>query len=332
MLGGWRLLMDMSPILFSDQQLVDAIAPMAKNSFVAISKLAALQHGVVSREQAKMIGCEGWWIDEEMKRGHLIAVADGIYAVGHVGLSRRGRAVCALLRAGDGSAISHDSAARAWEVERASTDGPIHLSLGRRRGLSHADGIRVHRPRTLQPDEIVVHRGLPVTTPERTLRDLLPTRSVVQITRFLEQLVTTLGRSPDQLHAWAAELPRRTPGHSKLMLSLETMVGPAVLRSELEGAFRSLCQSAGLPLPETNVRVGNWEVDALWRELMVAVELDSWRFHGGHWQFHQDRRKGLALSREGFELIRLTWPQVKHAEDEVVRTLRLVLDRASSRR
>ncbi len=152
---------------------------------------------------------------------------------------------------------------------------------------------------------------------------------VPTITRLLEQMVTVLKRSPDDLHRWAVKLPA-VRGRDKLHQALEHVVGPAVLRSELESAFRTLCQSAGLPLPETNVRIRSWEVDAVWRDLGVVVELDSWRYHGGKWSFYRDRDKGLALNRAGFQLIRVTWPQIKHREDDVVQTLAAVLGRAAA--
>jgi very-short-patch-repair endonuclease len=62
------------------------------------------------------------------------------------------------------------------------------------------------------------------------------------------------------------------------------------------------------------------------------VELDSWRWHGGRWQFHQDRRKGLAISRAGFELIRISWPQLKHDPAMVVEALGYALARGKERR
>jgi hypothetical protein len=187
----------------------------------------------------------------------------------------------------------------------------------------------LHRPRSLSEDDIVWRHKVPVTTPERTLRDQLAPSSVEDITRMLERMVTVLGRSPDDLHTWGHAL-RNVRGKSKLALALDNVVGPAVLRSELETQFRSLCQREGLPLPETNVRLGRWEVDALWRHHRLIIELDSWRFHGGRWQFDRDRVKGLELADLGYEVIRLTWPQVKHGGPAVAAILARVLARRAS--
>ncbi len=169
-----------------------------------------------------------------------------------------------------------------------------------------------------------------MTTPERTILDLVPESSTAEISRMLERMVTTLGRSPDDVHAWASRV-RPARGRVKLLRALDDLAAPVVLRSELETQFRTLCQNAGLPLPETNVALGMWEVDTLWREYGVVVELDSWRWHAGKWAFHRDRRKGIALSKLGIEVLRVTWPQVRHEPNEVAEALRAALARGHGR-
>lgn len=322
----------MSPMLFDDPSLIaSAVTDAGADGPLAqIASVARVQYGVVSRTQITMLGLRDSWIHRQLEAGRLHRVSDSVYAVGHLGLSRRGWAAAALLRAGTGSALSHTTAARLWEIVPSATRGPVHVSLASRRGLPPGPGVVIHRPRTLVASDIVNYNGFPVTTPERTLRDQLRTHSGAQITRMLEQMVTKVGRSPDELHAWAADLPP-VVGRAKLLSSLEHVMSPTLLRSELEVAFRSLCENADLPLPETNVNVGLWEVDAIWRRLGVAVELDSYRWHGGKWAFYRDRDKGLALSRAGLELLRVTWPQIKHREAEVVETLKVVLHRAERR-
>lgn len=257
-------------------------------------------------------------------------MAHGVYAVGHPGLGRRGRGAAALLHAGEGAGLSHWSSARVWGMVGRSLEGEIHVSVPDRRQLVPVSGVIIHRPRTLRPADIVEHRGIRLTTPERTIIDLLPSTSAARIAGMLEQMVTQLGRSPDDLHAWGHAL-RRVRGKSKLLRALDDVAGPAVIRSEFETLFREVCREGGLPSPLTNHHIGRHETDAVWIKERVAVELDSWRYHGGRWQFHQDRRKGLAISRAGFELIRLSWPQLKYDRAEVVEALHYALARGASR-
>ena len=69
--------------------------------------------------------------------------------------------------------LSHGSAAAAWGI--ATAPAVIHVTVRGRAGLRSRDGIRVHRPRALPDDEVTALRGLPITTPARTLLDLAAT-------------------------------------------------------------------------------------------------------------------------------------------------------------
>lgn len=295
-----------------------------------LAELASRQHGVVADAQLLALGFSPSLIRHRRDRGWLHRIGPNVHAVGHVGVSRRGRGMAALLQAGNGAGLSYSTAARLWEMVGRASDGPIHISVPDRSRLVAPHGVVMHRPRALPAHDLVDLRGLRVTTPERTLRDLLLSSSVVEITRMLEQMVTTLGRSPDQLHTWGSAL-HGTRGKSKLLRALDEVAGPAVIRSEFESRFRSLCQAAAIPAAQTNYRVAGWEVDAVWVAEGVAVELDGYRWHGGRWQFHRDRRKGLAISRAGYELIRLSWPQLKHERAHVVEAIRCALARGHRR-
>ncbi len=295
-----------------------------------LATLATAQRGVVSRDQLIALGFTDGMIRGRCDQAWLHRLAAGTYAVGHVGLSRRAQGIAALLHTGPDSGLSFWTAARIWEMTRAGRPGEIHVSVRGRRSPVVPGGVKLHRPRRLDPAEIVVHRGLRVTTPERTLTDLLPELSIVETTRMLEQMITHLGRSPDALHAWGAAL-HGAPGRATLSRALDEVAGPAILRSEFEDRFRSLCQEAGLPAAQTNYSIDGWETDAVWLKERVAIELDSYRWHGGRWQFHRDRRKGLAISKAGFELIRLSWPQIKYEPSEVAEAVGFALARGSGR-
>jgi hypothetical protein len=79
-----------------------------------IARLAARQHGVVSRRQLLQAGVTDPMIDRRMRTGRLHAVFRGIFAVGHPALSQHGRLQAALLAAGAGAVLSHRTAAAVW--------------------------------------------------------------------------------------------------------------------------------------------------------------------------------------------------------------------------
>src|SRR3954453_2314843 len=81
-----------------------------------LAALAARQHGVVAHGQLVALGLSSSAIGVWAKRGRLLRVHRGVYAVGHMALSRNGRFMAAVLACGDGAALSHFSAAVLWEI------------------------------------------------------------------------------------------------------------------------------------------------------------------------------------------------------------------------
>ncbi|HUZ29662.1 MAG TPA: DUF559 domain-containing protein [Solirubrobacteraceae bacterium] len=78
-----------------------------------------------------------------------------------------------------------------------------------------------------------------------------------------------------------------------------------------------------------DVKVGRHEVDFLWPEHGVAIELDSWQIHGHRPAFERDRRKGLALQAAGLDLIRLSALQIRDEPFPVIAQIARSLDRAT---
>ena len=85
---------------------------------------------------------------------------------------------------------------------------------------------------------------------------------------------------------------------------------PSLTRSEAEIAFLELVRSAGLPAPETNVNVVGHEVDFLWREQKLIVEVDGFAYHSSREAFERDRRRDARLQAAGFRVIRFTYLQI----------------------
>jgi very-short-patch-repair endonuclease len=99
------------------------------------------------------------------------------------------------------------------------------------------------------------------------------------------------------------------------MLACEA--GPAFTRSEAEQRFLTLIRKAQLPLPEANVRVGNYEVDFLWRRQALVVEVDGYAFHSSRRRFENDRRRDALLTAGGLNVLRVTWRQVVHEPEAI---------------
>jgi very-short-patch-repair endonuclease len=76
-----------------------------------------------------------------------------------------------------------------------------------------------------------------------------------------------------------------------------------------------------------NVRIHGYEVDFLWREQRVVVEIDGFRFHSSRRAFEHDRRKDATLPAAGLLTIRVTWVQMQVEAYAVIARLATTLAR-----
>ena len=72
----------------------------------------------------------------------------------------------------------------------------------------------------------------------------------------------------------------------------------------------ALARAAGLPAPLVNVRRHGFEIDFLWPDAGVAVEVDGYAFHSGRDSFERDRRRDQILLAAGITVLRVTWRQL----------------------
>jgi very-short-patch-repair endonuclease len=226
--------------------------------------------------------------------------------------------MAALLACGAGATLSHRSAAAIWgfSTEPGSwVDVTVSGREGGRRG-----GIRLHRTRSLDTKDVALRSGLPVTRPARTLIDLAATTNGRSLVRLVDEARIAAAVTDEELRTAIRRAPRG-PGRSRLSGLMTTEAGPSLTRSEAERRFLALAAAAGLPAPQTNVRVGRHLVDAVWREQRVIVEIDGFAFHGSRAAFERDRRRDAELAALGYRVIRVTWRQLEGEPHAVVARL-----------
>jgi very-short-patch-repair endonuclease len=227
--------------------------------------------------------------------------------VGHYALSWHGRWTAAVLACGEGAVLSHGSAAALWSLLKP-LGGPIHVSVPITSGRAARRGIHLHRcPALREPSSspsYVPNRGrrggrlttrrhrIPVTTIQRTIDDLDGTVPPYLLRRARRQA------EQKGIHLHGTEHRRA--------------------RSDLEEDFFSLIRPHPLPLPETNVKLGRWEVDFLWREQRLVVETDSFTYHRSAVSFEDDHARDLDLRRRGFTVLRFTDKQIEEEPARVV--------------
>jgi very-short-patch-repair endonuclease len=102
----------------------------------------------------------------------------------------------------------------------------------------------------------------------------------------------------------------------------ELGVEPPRVNSDWERDLLDFCDDFNIPRPELNVIVEGYLVDALWREAMVIVELDSWSHHRCRTAFEDDRERDAVLDLAGYSVLRITWRRMKTNPGAVADQLR----------
>ena len=198
-----------------------------RHSGPELARLAAKQHGVVSVRQLRDLGFTARQVEWLTEHGHLHRLYRGVYAVGHLKLTRDGRLAAALLAAGDGAFLSHRTAAalqRLRNLNLRRIDVTVAGAAVRPR-----QGIRIHRTsETPVRGEVTELNGLRVSTVPRLLVELAATETQDELGRLIDEAVrkrafdhanlrTAIDRHDKRpgigklKAAYAAYVPRRRP-------------------------------------------------------------------------------------------------------------------------
>lgn len=284
----------------------------------ALAAIAASQRGVVTHEQLVAAGLGRGAIRHRLERGRLHPLYRGVYLLGHCVPVALAPEHGAVLACGPGVALSHRSAAYVWRLPVRVPD-VVEITVAGRD--VRRTGIRIHRVPALHPRDVRRHKGLPLTAPARTLLDLaavIPRETLEQavaeaIARHLvttSALRETLGRSP------------RRHGAKALRALLDREAAPAHTRSHPERLMLALVRRHRLPEPATNIQLEEWNVDFLWRDQGLVVEVDSYGFHSSPAAWERDHRKEADLEDSGLRVRHVTYWQLKTEPGQTARRLK----------
>jgi predicted transcriptional regulator of viral defense system len=131
-----------------------------------VGEIAQRQHGVVTLRQLEEAGLTRYAVAKRTKGGRLHRVHQGVYAVGHRGLSWHGRWMAAVLACGEGTVLSHGSAASLWALLKP-IEGPIHVSISSTSGRKTRRGIHIHRCPSLRNPSLAEPSPSPSYSPGR---------------------------------------------------------------------------------------------------------------------------------------------------------------------
>jgi putative AbiEi antitoxin of type IV toxin-antitoxin system/uncharacterized protein DUF559 len=285
---------------------------------VRATVLAASQGGVVSRAQAQACGLTPRMIDYRVSSGRWQRVHQGVYAVAGLPPSWLTVVWAAILAAGDGAVVSHETALLLQGLpDRLVPRQPVTVTA--RHGVhTRVAGAVVHQCRELPPRHVERHRsGLVVTTPARAIVDVGATVGTRHLGVLVDEIIVGRIASLAQISCCLRDVARRgKPGVRALGGVLDDR-GPGYVppHSVLERELFAVLAAGGLPEPQRQVPLpgrGAIEglVDSAYPDVKLVIEADGRRWHTRVRDLARDHQRDAEAARAGWQTVRLLYEQI----------------------
>lgn len=293
-------------------------------------RLAAQQHGVIDWAQARSCGLDDADVRRLRRQGAWSRTYPRVYCVNEFVGSQRPQSgtqplltatMAAQLALGTQSFAADETAARLWGFQGlpAWDEHTIHMTIPALGAQRHVGGITLHSYDT-ESDEITSRPdGIRLTTPGRTLRDV-----VLHVSRPCA--VSLMDSSVNQGLLTADDFPvldranRRRPGRRRTRPWWDLSDGRA--QSPLETRIRLVCVGGGfppsdlqhpLPIPGASV---TYYGDLWWEGLKTLVEADGAGPHSAPDALYRDRHRQNAILRAypDLRILRFGWADLRQPD------------------
>jgi hypothetical protein len=282
--------------------------------------------GVLSTTDLVRLGAHRSWVQRQVDSGRWRRIHDGVFVVHGGPVLWTARAQAALLRIGEGAALSHDAAAWLHGFTR-TAPSLLDVSIPHARRVQGVpDHLRVHRRR--RPDPSVEVRGLRVVDAPSTVVDCVEGLAADDVLGLLCAAVRT-GTHPGAVLEVLGR--RRQVRHRSVVLDLLGEVRAGV-ESALEGRYhRDVERRHHLPSAvrqQQEVLDGRWiRSDVRYERWRTRVELDGELAHPGGRTDDDVWRDNAVMLAHGEMTLRYRWHHVRRAPcrtaAQVVRALRV---------
>jgi hypothetical protein len=296
---------------------------------MCVAALAAKEWSVLSTAELHRCGLSSREIAARVRRGYLHRLHQGVYAVGHPNVGLEGQFLAAVKACGPGAVLSHFSAGALWELVEWDDLRYPEVTVCDTTPRVHS-GIKVHRTRVLDPRDTRHHKGIPVTSPTRTVLDLCSQLPYVLARRAVRHaLFLKLLRVDDLVEI--LERQRYRPGARRLRRIVATGVVPT--QTVLEDVVLDLILEAGFERPDVNVPLildGRRIVpDFRWPDRRLVVEADGGAAHANELAREDDAERQAMLEACGDEVMRVCWRQALDRRAQTVARLRMARRRTA---
>ena len=227
-----------------------------------------------------------------------------------------------------GGVASHRAALWLWEL----LGGPleaVEVTVTR----PHAPrprGVIVHRSGDLEHAVVSRRRGIPVTTPLRTLADAGAVVPKLLVGAAFDAAVAHRLVTASAVEAEIARLSkrgRRGVGVLRAVLEERDCIGRSP--SVLEAKGRQLLRRGRLPSPVTELVTGphnEFRLDFAWVEALLAWELNGWEWHSSYEAVRKGKARNNKLTAQGWAILQHDWFDIVRRPTAVLAELRALYD------
>lgn len=294
----------------------------------ACARIQSRDFGIIHLREAYAAGMTPRMVENRLATGRWELALPKTFRLAGAPDSWEARAIAACKWAGPASALSFGASARVREIrgfERA--DVEVSTAGPKRHGL----GFKLHRCDEYLLDHIEKMGPLPVTSVPRTIMDLAGSRHFLA-ERMLDRVLRDGSSSMADMWDYYEEewirgrrgvailrewLQERTPGLAPSDEDLAEDILVIIRRNMLIEPVREF----PVALPTRNIRF-----DLAYPDRLLAIEADSYGWHGDREAFDSDRERDTEAGLFGWLVLRYTWAQVRFRPAYIADTTRRHLE------
>ncbi len=273
-----------------------------------VADVASDEWGVLAIDELRACGLSRFAVARRAERGVLHRLHRGVYAVGHTSITKEGRWLAAVKACGQDAVLSHYSAAAIWGFVAWDERRPEVTVPGP--GVRARDGIRVHQSACMERRDWLIHDGIRVTSPARTLLDLASQLNHPALRRAVRE---ALGQRRVSIRQLVEILARTGPRRGSRKLARIVADGHVPTRTVLEDVVHDVIVAGGFEPPDVNKPItiqGRRVVpDFRWPEQRIVVEADGSQWHDHKLAREDDAERQALLEASGEHVIRVRWDQ-----------------------
>lgn len=288
-----------------------------------------MQHGLIAGDQLASMGYSEKAVRHLVGRGDLQRLSCGVYRVAGSPDTVQQRRLAAVLDAGDGAALSHQSSSASWGI--GSRTAVMHVIRHRRGAAPPVSLGIVHEARELLDHHVFVRDGVPTTTPARTIVDLAARGHPLAMARMLDiawsRRLVNIGELANVVTEVRGRGRRGVRLLDELIEERKFLPRPG---SALEVRFEEILRRAGLPRLRRQVHLSDEEgwigcVDFVVADLPVVFFVDSATYHSSLTDGRHDDRQTGRLRAAGYQVERFPDTEILFDAAAVVRRARSTL-------